>query len=161
MNKSIHQSALIFRLNGRLFHNTLKGISDEQARERISDHNNPLNWLGTHTVWARYNTCALLGKQVDNPYKGLFENFKPFDPADEYPSLAAISAEWDKASALLNEALETVTDEHLAGPAPFKNPLGDDTLFGAVTFLAQHESYDIGQMALLKKYLSKEAMSYS
>ncbi len=162
MTKSIYQASLIFNLNTRLFHNALKGVTEEQAKERISMHNNPLSWLGTHTVWARYNACALLGKPpAKNPYEGLFENFKPFDPAYEYPTLVTISEEWDKASELLNTALEAVTDEYLARPAPFKNPIGDQTLLGGVTFLAQHESYDIGQVALLKKYLTKEAMSYN
>lgn len=161
MISSVYQSALIFHLNTRLFRNALKGVDDDMAKIRISDHNNPLSWLGTHTVWARYNTCELLGMKTDNPFKGLFEGFKPFDPAYPYPSQEVILAEWDKSSVLLEEALEKVTDEYLAGPAPFKNPTGNHTLLGAITFLAQHESYDIGQIAYLKKFVTKEAMSYS
>ena len=45
--------------------------------------------------------------------------------------------------------------------APFKSPIGDFTIGGTIAFLAQHESYDIGQAAYLKKYFTKEAMSYS
>lgn len=161
MAKSIYQSEMIFNLNTRLFLNALAGVTEDQAKERISDHNNPLNWLAVHTVWARYNICALLGKPVENPYNGLFESFKPFDPNYNYATLAEAKAEWQKASDLLKEALATVTEEHLAAEAPFKNPIGDNSISGTIAFLAQHESYDIGQAAFLKKYFTKEAMSYS
>ena len=156
----LNHTALILNLNERLFINTLAGVSDEQAKERISDHNNPLNWLATHTTWARYNIAAFLGKPGNNPYNGMFEGFKPFDDSMQFDSLEKIKEEWKKASALLRAGLESVSAEHLTADAPFKNPSGDSTISGTIAFLAQHESYDIGQMALLKKYLTGEAMSY-
>lgn len=158
---SIYHSEIIFNLNTRLFLNALEGITEEQAKERISDHNNPVSWLAAHTVWARYNTLAMLGKPAKNPYDGLFEGFKPFDAATDYGTLAKAKDEWKKVSGLLKEALATVTEEHLAADSPLKSPIGDFTFGGTVTFLAQHESYDIGQIAYLKKYLTKTAMSYN
>jgi len=161
MTKAIYHSEVIFNLNSRLFLNALAGVTEEQAKERISDHNNPLNWLAVHTVWARYNIAALMGKPGNNPYNGLFEGFKPFDPNYKYATLAEAKAEWQKATDLLKEAIAAVTDEQLAADAPFKNPTGDSSISGTIAFLAQHESYDIGQIGLLKKYFTKEAMSYN
>ena len=161
MKNSIYHPAMIFKMNERLFLNSLAGVTDEMAKERISDHNNPMNWLTTHTVWARYNIAALLGKPAENPYNGMFENFKPFDDSMKFDSLEKLKEEWGKASALLNEGLASVTEDHLAAESPFKSPIGDPSIGGTIAFLAQHESYDIGQMALLKKFLTKEAMSYN
>ena len=161
MTKLLSHSALILNLNERLFINSLAGVTDEQAKQRLSNHNNPLNWLATHTAWARYNMAAMLGKPGNNPYNGLFENFKPFEESMKFDSLEKIQEEWNKASALLKEGLASVSEEHLASDAPFKNPTGDSSIGGTIAFLAQHESYDIGQMALLKKFLTKEAMSYN
>jgi len=162
MAKSIYYPEIIFNLNTRLFVSALDGVTEDQAKERISGHNNPLCWLAAHTVWARYNTCAMLGKPAaNNPYDGLFEKFKPFDAAASYGTLAQAKAEWQKASDLLKEALASVTEDHLAADCPLKSPIGDFTFGGTVTFLAQHESYDIGQIAFLKKYFTKEAMSYN
>lgn len=161
MAQSIYQSEIMLNMNSRLFINALEGVTEEQAKERISDHNNPLNWLGTHTVWARYNIAMILGKPGANPYNGLFENFKPFDPGYTYPTLAEIKDEWQKATALLTEALAAVTEEHLAAECPFKSPIGDPTNGGTIAFMTEHESYDIGQVAFLKKYFTKEAMKYS
>jgi DinB superfamily len=162
MAKSIYQSEIIFNMNTRLFLSALEGVTEEHAKERISGHNNPLSWLAAHTVWARYNSSAMLGKPVaKNPYDGMFENFKPFDAAANYGTLANTKTEWQKASDLLKEAFAAVTEEHLAAECPLKSPIGDFTFGGTVAFLAQHESYDIGQIAFLKKYFTKEAMSYN
>lgn len=161
MKKSSYVSEIIFNLNDRLFLNALAGITEEQARERISGHNNPLIWLATHTVWARYNTAALLGKPGHNPYVGMFENFKPIDDSMQFPTLKEIKDEWKKASVLVRDGFDSVTEEHLAADSPFKSPIGDFTIGGTIAFLAQHESYDIGQIAFLKKYATKEAMSYN
>ena len=161
MAKSIYQSEIIFNMNSRLFINALDGVTNEQAKHRISDHNNPLNWIATHTVWARYNMCMMLGKPVaKNPYDGLFENFKPFDPTHAYAGIDELKSEWEKATALLKDALLSVSEEHLAADCPLKSPIGDFTFGGTIAFLAQHESYDIGQIAFLKKYFTKEAMKY-
>ena len=161
MAKSIYQSEIMLNMNTRLFSNALEGVTEAQAKERISDHNNSLSWLGTHTVWARYNMCATLRKPVaKNPFAGMFENFKAFDPSITYPTLADIKAEWQNATALLKEALASVSEEHLAAESPLKSPIGDFTNGGTFAFLTQHESYDIGQIAFLKKYFTKEAMKY-
>ena len=161
MKNSMYSCELIFNLNERLFLNSLAGVTDEQAHERVSGHNNPLIWVATHTAWARYNAAALAGRPAANPYQHLFENFKPIDSTMVFPTIDEVKAEWKKASALLKEALVNISEQHLAAPAPFAPPTGDSTMEGAIIFLSQHESYDIGQMAYLKKFLTKEAMSYS
>ena len=161
MNKSTLYLGNIFSLNTRLFNNSLNGITEEQSEVRLSDHSNSIKWIATHTVWARYNTLNFLGKPTTNPYPGLFEKFKPYDPMDKYPSLEEIKKEWENVSGLLQEALQAVTQEHLDAEAPFKNPSGDFTNGGTIAFFAEHESYDIGQLGFLKKYLTKEAMAYT
>jgi hypothetical protein len=161
MKKSIHYLESIFNLNTRLFNNTLTGVTEDQSEERISGHSNSFKWIATHTVWARYNILTFLGKPAQNPYPVLFEGFKPYDAADKYPSLEEIKTEWKKASELLKEALSSISEETLAVDSPLKNPTGDHSNGGTIAFLAQHESYDIGQLGFLKKYLTREAMSYS
>ena len=161
MAKSNYQAELIFNLNSRLFKNTFAGMSEEDAQKRISDHSNSFSWIAAHTVWARYMIVAFLGNPQPNPYDDLFKGFKPYDDAQKYPSLEEISAQWNTASGFLQDALKTVSEEALAGESPIKSPIVENTNLGTVTFLAQHESYDIGQLGLLKKYFTNEAMSYS
>jgi hypothetical protein len=151
---------LILNLNYKLFLNALKGVTDEQAKQRLSDHNNPLIWVATHTVWARYNITKLLGKPGNNPYLGMFENFKPIDASMKFPTLDNLKAEWKTVSDLLKEGFASATDEFMESEGPFKSPIGDNSFTGAIAFLTEHESYDIGQLGLLKKLHTKEAMSY-
>jgi hypothetical protein len=93
MSNSTYHSELIFNLNYRLFTNALAGVTEEQANLRISDHNNPLPWLATHTVWVRYNEAILMGKPGNNPYNGMFENFKPYEDAMKLPTLEEVKKE--------------------------------------------------------------------
>jgi hypothetical protein len=160
MTNSMNTSTLIFNLNERLFINSLNGITEEQAHETISGHNNSIAWIAAHTVWARYNMLFFLGKPAKNPFEGMFENFKPFNANETYPSLETIKKEWANASALLKEALKNTSEEHLAAESPIKSPIGDFSNAGTLAFLAQHESYDIGQLGFLKKYYTTEAMQY-
>ena len=53
-----------------------------------------------------------------------------------------------------------MTEERLAAEPPFKFPVADRTYVGAVTFLAQHEFYHVGQLALLRKGMRLGPMSY-
>jgi len=157
---SIYSSLITLKLNHRLFLNALEGVSEDQAKQRISEHSNPFIWIAGHTVWASYNILNFLGRATENPYKGKFESSKPYNASDVYPSLESIKAEWKKVGSLIKVALHEVTEEHLAAESAFKSPIGDFTNGGSVAFLVQHESYEIGQMAFLKKYLTKEAMKY-
>ena len=161
MNNSIYHSQIIFNMNDRLFLSTLKDVSEDQANERITEHVNPIKWIAAHTVWARYNVLMFLGSPAGNPYNHLFENFKAYDSSLKYPALKEIKDEWNKVSALLKSAIKNVADDHLEADSPIKSPIGDFTNGGTIAFLAQHESYDIGQLGLLKKFFTKEAMSYN
>jgi hypothetical protein len=158
--KSSYPLEIILNLNQKLFLNALKGVTDEQAKQRLSDHNNSLIWVATHIIWARYNTTKLLGKPGNNPYPGMFENFKPFDESMKFPTLDKVKAEWKTVSDLLKEGFASATDEFMESESPFKSPIGDNSFTGAIAFLTEHESYEIGQLGLLKKLHTKEAMSY-
>jgi hypothetical protein len=161
MAKSIYHSELILGLNERLLVNALEGVTEEQAKERLSDHNNPICWIAAHVLDSRYAMLVFLGKPAANPYGHLFKDFKPFDSSLNYPTLSEVKKEWQKLSSLLKDALKSVTVEQLAGESPIKAPVGDSTNGGTLAFFAEHESYEIGQLGFLKKYYTKEAMSYN
>src|SRR3990170_5822077 len=143
MSNSIFHIESIFNLNNRLFINTLEGVTEEQAKKRLTEHNNPFNWIAAHTVDARYLALLLLGKPAQTPYKGMFENFKAFDKGITYPTLDNVRNEWDKVSGLLKDAFQSASDDTLNAETAIKSPIGVFTNAGTIAFLAQHESYDI------------------
>lgn len=161
MKPSIIGLANILKLNERLFINALENITHEQAKERLTEHNNPINWLSNHILWGRYKILELLGKtEHKNPYMGLFENFRPYDEDIKLNQIEYIKEEWSKVAILINEALETVTEERLAEEAKSVTPIGISTIFGSLSFLVWHESYHLGQVAFLKKYYTTEPMKF-
>ena len=151
----------ILKLNDRLFINALENIIQEQAKERLSEHNNPINWLSNHIVWGRYEMLKLLGRSNEiNPYTELFKNFKPYDEDIVLNQIEYIKEEWNKVGLLINDALETVTEEQLAEEPKSVTPIGVPTKFGSFSFLVWHENYHLGQLAFLKKYYTEEAMKF-
>ena len=161
MPRSTYHSEIILGLNDRLFINALAGITEEQAKKRLSDHNNPVCWIAAHTLSSRYFMLLFLGKPANNPYRELFENFRAYDTSLNYPTLEEVKKEWQKVTGLLHEALNSATEEQLAGNSPIESPVPDTTNAGTLAFLAEHESYEIGQIGFLKKYFTNEPMSYN
>jgi uncharacterized damage-inducible protein DinB len=77
------------------------------------------------------------------------------------PSLAEITEAWDAVSAHLLTALEELTEDDLKREATRRLPGSDGTVGSVLPFLAQHDSYHIGQMAILRRQLGLGAMKYS
>ena len=70
-------------------------------------------------------------------------------------------ADHDRMEELAEKArLGTITDAELAGASGERFPGVPATLLGAIAFLVQHESYHIGQLAFVRKYLGRPSMSY-
>ena len=161
MQPSVYPLSLIFKVNTRFFTNAMKDISTDHWTEKTDEYLNPLCWVASHIVFARYLALVFLDKPVHNPYEELFANFKGYDSALSYPSPDEVREEWTKVTALLNDALETASPEVLQMESPVKTPTGDFTNIGTLAFMAQHESYHTGQLAMLKRHVTSMPMSYN
>jgi uncharacterized damage-inducible protein DinB len=51
--------------------------------------------------------------------------------------------------------------ETIERPGAHRFPVPDPTPLGMLAFLAQHDSYHVGQVAFLRRQLGKPAMSYA
>jgi len=67
------------------------------------------------------------------------------------PGWPRIRDAWDAASEAIDARLAVLNAAELDAPAPQRFPAGGPTLLGALAFLAQHDSYHVGQLALLRK----------
>jgi uncharacterized damage-inducible protein DinB len=149
----------ILALNTDLFRNVLRGVSDAQAAERIRG-GNPLAFLAAHLLDARCYLSGLLGTPVENPIGDSLRDARSADEVDALPSLVAVLAEWDRVSPHLEAVLAAATAAQLDAPSPQRFPVRDATLGAGVAFLLQHESYHLGQLALLRRQLGLPAMTY-
>ena len=152
----------IFNLNTKLLTNCIEGITEEQSNATISTETNSIKWVAAHIIWARYNACSIMGNPpANNPYIGLFEDYRPTNKDDDYKTLAVIKEEWRKASNLIENSFSKIELDFWGKEASIKFPfLGDDSNAGLITFFAQHESFHLGQLAILKKAIIGISMKY-
>jgi uncharacterized damage-inducible protein DinB len=153
--------AEMLRLNSRLFHNCLDGLTDEQARQRPSDACNSAVFVAAHLVESRHYILKVLGAERENPLERYTGGWKSIEQITEWPALDAIRTAWTAVSAALGDRLAAITPAELDAPITTQMPLETRTTLGMLTFLVQHDSYHVGQLSLLRKYSGLPAMSYS
>ena len=74
-------------------------------------------------------------------------------PTDHTNSIAFLAAH-------LAGSLEKVKGENLEAESEVPFPVGDRTVLGNVIFLLHHDTYHIGQIAILRKQFGYPAMKY-
>ena len=112
-----------------------------------------------------YGRAQLASLPPGDPIVGALDRFRArlgrpaisgLDRAAEYTPRLHVAGEH---ASLLTFACSAVD---LAAPAPWQAPGVDDkTMLGLLAFLAQHDSYHVGQMAILRKAVGLQAMSYN
>ena len=160
MDPRLFPIAEIYRLNTRLFHNCLDGLPDAQARARPSGTTNSAAFVAAHVTDTRFSIAAWLGRPLENPLAQALEGASGIDDVGALPALEVIRLAWDEASGVIAARLDELTDAELSAPSPARFPTGGPTLLGALAFLAQHDSYHVGQLALLRKFAGLPAMRY-
>jgi DinB superfamily len=153
MDPTISAISSLFHTNDQLFHRALDGIDREHLLQRPHDGSNPLIWIAGHATTSRGSLTKMLGESVENPWSELFKRGATIDSSVSYPEIQEIVSLWEDATEKLMTRLKALTDEELAQPATFPVPAGDKTQRGAIVFLNYHETYHIGQMAYLRKWL--------
>jgi uncharacterized damage-inducible protein DinB len=159
MDARLQSVAMLLALNTRLLHNCLDRVDDELGNRRLTPDSNSLAFLAAHLTDSRHYLCRKAGREIPNPIGAVLKRGRSLDEIGTLPPLATIRAEWDTVSDHLLQMLEELDGAMLAEPG-FKFPGTDGTLFGMISFLAQHDSYHIGQMSLLRRQLGLSAMRY-
>jgi DinB superfamily len=153
MDPAISASIPLFRASDQLFHSALADVSRDHLLRRPHDASNPLIWIAGHAASARTSLTKMIGESVENQWSEIFARGASVDGDISYPEISEIIALWDHATEKLMPRLESLTDNELAQPSPFTLPTREKTLRGAIAFLNYHETYHIGQMAYLRKWL--------
>jgi uncharacterized damage-inducible protein DinB len=161
MDPRVFPIAEIFRLNAWLFHNCLDGLTDAQAQWRPSPEVNSAAFVAAHVCESRVAIAGWLDAPVENPWAALLANARSIADTPTLPGLSDVRGTWDRASAAIARRLAVASPAELDGPAPHGFPVGGPTLLGALGFLAQHDSYHVGQLALLRKLAGLPAMTYA
>lgn len=160
MDPRVVALADILRLNTKLFRNCLDGLTDEQAVVRPSATTNSAAFIAAHVADARFFLLKVLGDERSSPLAPYLENARGIDDVAQCPPLAETRAAWTAASHAIRDRLEVLTAADLDAGVSMRFP-GQQTVLGILTFLVQHDSYHVGQLALLRKYAGLPAMRYT
>lgn len=152
--------ARLLRLNHRLLRNCLDGVTDPQAAARVLAGVNSMAFIVAHMIDARHALLALLGGSLENPLRAVLSEARSMDDIESLPSLATLLEAWRAVADALAARLEDIDASDLDAPAPQRYPGGDGSVLGALAFLVQHDSYHLGQLALLRRAHGLPAMTY-
>lgn len=143
----------IFKTNTDLFKKTIQGIPPDRWLVRPGNDSNHLMWIAGHVVVHRAIVPKTLGENWSAPWEGLFARGAKLVAPEQYPGIAEIVQAWDDVSGKLSSSLASASQEMLAKPASKGLPTFDGKISGTFAFLSLHESYHMGQMAYVRKWL--------
>jgi len=142
----------IFNTNTGLFKKTIDGVPTEKLLARPGEDSNHLLWIAAHVVVHRAKVLKLLGEEWSRPWEGLFARGAKLTADEQYPRMEEIVQAWDELSGKLAPSLANASSEALGVAVP-KGVTLDGKVSGQIAFLALHETYHVGQMAYLRKWL--------
>jgi len=147
-------------LNTDLLPNCIADLSEEDWARRPTDSTNSIAFLAAHLADARYFLAGLIGAPKDNPLTA-FENVNSIDKIEgPLPSIEELLGIWKEISTHLAGSLEKMKGDELGPESEIPFPINDRTVRGCVTFLLHHDTYHIGQIAILRKQFGYPAMKY-
>jgi hypothetical protein len=148
-------------LNSRLFVNCFDGMNDMLTTGRVSDDTSSFLFVASHLVDARAYLVSLTGGAVSHPLVERLRSVETVESLPDPPGLDDLRAAWLSLSNELLRQIPALTQSNLRQASPDPMPVADPSVLGALAFLLQHESYHVGQLAMLKKHLTGRSMKYS
>jgi hypothetical protein len=141
----------IVRIDTGLFEKALVGLTREALVSRLVPGANPAIWIAGHLTGARYSMSSMLGEQRPSPLGPVFGKGATVPDEADLPDLDQLLSAWREISPVVLARLAEATEAQLAVTSPRRLPIKDGTIRGALTFLAYHEGYHLGQLALIRK----------
>ncbi|HET6796779.1 MAG TPA: DinB family protein [Gemmatimonadales bacterium] len=160
MDAHLAPLAAIFDLNTDLLLNILDDLSEDESHQRLAGGGNSIAFLAAHLTDSRHYLASRLGHPLPNALARYLADAKSIDEIRSWATLEQVRAAWISVSTHLQTALDGLTAEDLARSGLHRFPVPDTTALGLITFLAQHDSYHLGQAAFVRRQLGKPAMTY-
>src|SRR2546422_4956545 len=143
----------MFKTNTDIVKKAIDGISAEHWFLRPGDDSNHLMWVAGHLVIHRGAVLKSLSAEWETSWSSLFTRGAKLATPEQYPVVEEVRNAWDDVSGKLLASLAGAPADLLAKPAPKGPPSFDGRISGLVAFLAFHETYHVGQISYLRKWL--------
>jgi uncharacterized damage-inducible protein DinB len=153
MSNDLGQIAKRFKTNNTVFEKATQGVPPEKWLEQPGNDSNHLAWIVGHAVVHRALAAKILGADWSAPWEKLFARGAQRSSSERYPDATELQRAWQEVSEKLDAALPTASAEMLAAPVPEGKPSLDGTVGGSIALLCYHETFHLGQMCYLRKWL--------
>jgi uncharacterized damage-inducible protein DinB len=161
MEPQVRPLAALYDLNTDLLLNCLDGLSDAEAQRRLEAGGNSITFLAEHLTDTRHFLVTRLDHPLPNPVARYLADVRSIDDISEWPTLDEIRSAWQAVSTHLQTVLAGLSAASLEETNVHRFPLEDTSRLGLVAFLAQHDSYHLGQIGFIRRQLGKPPMSYA
>lgn len=158
MNTNLAPLAEIYKVNSQLLLASFKEMTDDDIIRRPGGKSNSMLWIAGHVTTYRYFILRLIGLDDDCPWGELFDRGATVKADTDNPPAAEILEKWEELSGTMIEGFSRVPATVLEATSPVDLPVDDKTILGAIAFLALHESYHIGQLAYVRRFLGQSQL---
>jgi hypothetical protein len=160
MSGIIRPIQLIMNLNSKLFLNATEDVTDEMAMLRPNNTVNNIIFISAHLLDARYFLANIIGLNSVCPFKDVFDSVNRIEDSGRLPAIKDIRSTWAEFGPQIAVHLSGLDEESINKKSSFKFPIPADTILGVVTFLLSHESYHIGQIGMIRKFLNLPSLKF-
>lgn len=159
MRREIKPLISIFNVNSMLLLNTFNDVTEELSLKRPNKKTNSMMFLLLHTIDARYFMLKELGVKIENPFGKYVDWANTIDDIVKYPKLKRALSGWKNLDKILTGKLSRLSDKQLNSNLNMDFP-GGKKVINMIAFLAEHESYHVGQLAYIRKFLGLKAVMF-
>jgi hypothetical protein len=141
-------------LTGKLVDDAIGRIPTSQWLERPAAHSNHVLWIIGHLATTR----GLIVRTLEADHKAptidrLFAGGTPLQEDTAYPSPAVVIDLWRDMALRVDRALRTALASDLERSSPEGVPTFNGVVSGALAASVFHESYHVGQLGYLTRWL--------
>lgn len=158
MHPSAKPVAEIFLFNNALFELASESLNEAESETQLAEHTNSIKWLMGHCVAGRVLVCSTMGVEIASETAKLYSQPIHESPEATHPTLDELNQEWKAITRKLLPTLASMTEQKLKTAPPETFPTAESTTIAALAFLAQHESYHLGQISYIRRQLGKKGL---
>lgn len=159
MDPVVASHAQLLAVNATLINRALATLTDDEIWMRPGERSNSIGWLLGHVAWSRAALLRIIGGEpVNLPGGEVFARGAQASDRSAYPATADTVSVLKTVNERLKARMATMDEATLSAPSPFEVPIADKSVRGAVAFLTFHDSYHVGQIAYVLKWLGKPGL---
>jgi hypothetical protein len=149
----------MYRFNDKVLERAVEGFAEADWLRRAEGPTSHAYWVLGHLAAYRRRLLRGLGQEIATAEweDGFLRGSKPCEGLGIDP--ATLGEDFRASGALIEERMRAFTPEEAALSFGRKLPDGSTTREGAARFLLWHETYHMGQLAMLRRVAGKPGVS--